>query len=434
MTVLSNDAIFHDRQHRRVLTEIEHAKYDRGSTALIRNVLLLVFIVSSLSGRASATDAYALRESKACQYCHVSASPGLLDSASGLRQKIDCNQRGLYYAAHNYSFAGYRESRTANSSLPPTFHLAWREVFTDSPRRIAVADVVGDGIPSLISLNERAGSQNASVLTVRRWNGQSFVVAFTTNVSASADKLAVGRFAGSDKPAVIVTSAGIWYWNGKTFAHKAAQSNYNLFGTSRLKDGSERLLIANTPDKVGAWRVDPNAVNQWLYDPVDSERLGPLQRGDMHETQIFFNRMQVQEQLSQGGIIGRWEIEGFGRTFVYYPTLIQGSHVKADGRGNTAISSEEQSWSVTLVDPNPMPVKRQDGAVSATGLVYYTPTLKGQILDIGLESDRGDKQPGLLVLTGDTPGSKTRILYFFALDNGVRQADSAVRKASENRK
>ena len=403
---------------------------------LVKAILLIMLaIVFGLhSHSASATDVYAQRESKSCQYCHVSASPGLLDSASGLRQKVDCNQRGLYYAAHHYSLAGYRVPRAANSALPPTFHLAWREAFTDSPRRIAVADVVGDGSSCLISLSERAGAQNASVLTVRRWNGQNLVVEFMANVAGSADKLAVGKFAGSGKPAVIVTAAGIWYWNGKTFAHKAAQSNYNLFGTAQLKDRSERLLIANGGEKVGAWRVDPNAVNQWLYDPVDSEQLGPLLRGDMHETQAFFNRMKVQEQLSQGGIIGRWEIEGYGRTFLYYPTLVQGSHVKADGKGNSAITAEEQSWSVSVVDPNPTPGTRPDRAVSLVGLVYFTPTLKGQILDIGLESDRGDQHPGLLILTGDTPGSKTRILYFFSLDNGAPPPESVVRKAVADHK
>src|SRR5258708_3168027 len=53
-----------------------------------------------ICGAAQAKPEYAMREKKACAYCHNNPAGG------GAR-----NPRGVYYGMHNHTFAGYDEAK-----------------------------------------------------------------------------------------------------------------------------------------------------------------------------------------------------------------------------------------------------------------------------------------------------------------------------------
>jgi hypothetical protein len=394
-----------------------HAVASNRSIAVSCALIALLMALGPVA--AHAKPEYAAKEGKACQYCHVSASPGLRDPVTREVEPFTRNNRGLYYAAHNHSFAGYVERQVMGTSAPPVFHFAWREILTDAPRRIAVADVTGDGKPRFISLNEKPGSKTEGILTVKRWDGnaKAFVTEFTAETHSAPDHLAVGRYVGADRPAVIVTSDALWYWNGKTFEQKAAGQPLPLFGSTRLKDGTERLLLAPTPMDVKAYSVDLKAAGAgWLVGGTAVPAPDLVSWGDMHASTDFFDKMGMPTELAQGGLVGVWDVRKFGKTFVYHSRINQDFDVKPDpaGTNKPQFILKSQSWCVGFMDPTD-PKQGGQGNSRAFG-VYYTPVLAGEIYDIATESARGDGVPGLLILTSEVKDGKGRSLYFFPLD------------------
>jgi hypothetical protein len=387
-------------------------------TRLLLGAILAGLIIAPL--RASATAAYASKESKACLYCHVSASPRLITTDPETKErKIEpstLNARGIYYSEHNHTFDGYMERKVMGATAPPVFHFGWRETLTDSPRRIAVADVVGDHKPRLITLNEKADDKTSSVLTVKRWDGKAFVTEFSAETHGPADRLEVGKFAGSDRPAVIVTSDALWFWNGKSYVHLPSIRPLPLFGLTRLRDGSEKVLIANSPADVRAYEVDVKASDgEWLKNGVATPNSAQVAWGDMHATADFFDKINMPFVLSQGGLIGVWDVRKFGKTFLYHARINQDFDVKDDGtdKAKPEFVLKSQSWCVEFVDPADL---SQVGAKRGPVGLYFTPALLGSIYDIATESAKGDGTPGLLILTSDSGDGKGRSLYFYPLD------------------
>jgi hypothetical protein len=370
---------------------------------------------------ASAKPEYAQKEAKACQYCHMSASPGLIVIDPETKERhvepFTRNNRGLYYADHNHSFDGYVERKVMGAGAPPVFHFGWRETLLDAPRRVAVADVMGDGKSRFITLNDKPGDKTAAVLTVKHWGGKGFVTDFTAETPGPSDRLEVGRYAGADRPAVILTTQALWYWNGKTFVHLAAAQPLTLFGSTRLRDGSERVLIANSPTDVKAYEVDLKAQGaDWLKNGVDTPGSNQVSWGDMHATGEVFDKIGIPTVLGQGGVIGLWDVRKFGKTFLYHARINQDFEVKTDpaNKGKPQFEMKNQTWCVEFVDPNE--TGQSNARKSGPVALYFTPTLIGAIYDIATESAKGDGAPGLLILTSDSADGKGRSLYFFPLD------------------
>lgn len=372
-------------------------------------ILLLSLFVIYCINIAEARPAYAQKEGRACQYCHTSSSPGLRDPTTGMRETTACNQRGLFYGAHNHSFEGYVEPKRTNAQTVHStlFRFVWKEMIPDTARRVAVGDVRGDGVARLITLNAKPGETNASVLTVKKWNGSAFLTEFRGDAQSAPDKLQVGRFAGLDRPAVIVTGDALWYWDGKTYARKPAARPLFLFGTSRLKDGTERLLIASGPETVKAYHVNVQASGaDWLTDETEAPPARQVQWADMHATSEFFDKMGLPAALAQGGVIGVWTLNATGKTYLYHAAREQEFDIKKDGGGTNTSS--------IVVKGTRCFVSFQDAIAPSLANTWNTPSQPGDCLDVFPGNPKGERGSGLLVLSSGADDNG-RTLTFYAL-------------------
>ena len=370
-------------------------------------VFSALFVLGS-AGSARASVEMARKEGRACQYCHLSSSPGFKDEKTGLHEPATLNARGKYYQTHHLSFDGYVEPRVSVKPTPALFHFMWGEVFPDAVRRLAVADVTGDKTPRLVMLSEVPGNKEAGTLTVRKWDGKTFVTEFTADVKAPADKLEVGRFAGANRPAVIVTGDALFVWNGTTFARKPAAHSLPLFGSTRLKSGEERLLLAPSPtEDVIAYRVNPDANGtDWLVDGIAAPHSTEVRWGTMNAPPDFFEKMGLQPPLSAGGLIGLWDARQNGSLLLYYPKVDADFDVQPDPKNPNKPKVQYKGRAASYLifrDPN----------TAAGPEVWSTPRLNGFVYDVARE-DPKDGKPGLLILGSEAPDGKSRVIYFFA--------------------
>jgi hypothetical protein len=368
-----------------------------------------LLLLLALPGTALARPEYAAKETKACLYCHRSPTPGAANPRTGVRETTERNPRGLYYAAHNHTFQGYQELAVMGKESPPVFHLAWKEELRDLPRRALAADVVGDGTVRLVTLNEQAENKTASTLTVQKWDGKAFVTEFSAPVQASAERLAVGKFAGANRPAVIVTAAGLWYWDGKAFVSKPASGLLPVLGATRLRNGEERVLITEPGGGAKAYRVDTDAAGSgWLADGIETPASSQVAWGDMHNQPGFFTAMGLANDIASGGLIGLWDARGFGTMFLYYARIELELVTQPDPKDPTKTIQVGKGASGYVTFRNARDVKGVE--------LWETPKLDGIPFDIGLADPKGSGKPGLLILASDSASGKGRSLYFFALD------------------
>lgn len=350
---------------------------------------------------------YARREARACQHCHVSYSPNALDPITGKREPTTRNARGLYYGNHNRSFQGFKEPEMKFDPTTPTFRFLWKEDLTEQPRRIAVADVTGDGKARLITLNEVARRPNSSVLMVKKWDGKAFVTEFQAEINAPADRLAAGRFAGKNRPAVIVTGDAAFQWDGKAFVRYPAAKTLTIFGSTRLRTGEERLLLSQR-DQIVAYRVQPLGKAEWLSDPIEAPGSSQVFWGDMHAPPDTLAELGVPTVLGQGGLVGLWAFPQLQRLFLYYVKIDQDFETKPDPRNKARPQFILKNSTSYVVFRNPQE--------RAGPELWSTPRLKGIVYDIALENPQGDGKSGLLVLTSESPTGPGRALYFFSQD------------------
>ena len=293
-------------------------------------------------------------------------------------------------------------AQTKPAPKPPVFTFAWKEEFTDLPRRIGIGDVTGDGIIRLVTLNENPDNPKASVLVVRRWDGKTFIKEFEAASQSAPDKLQVGKFAGAKKPAVILTADALWTWDGKTFARRAAAKPLNLFGTTRAKNGEERVLIAASPTDIKAYKILLDGAGDFLTDPAESTRSKLVSWGDMHATPEFLGDMNFPAALALGGLVGVWDTRQNGKPLLYYARVDQDFDAQAVG-GKPKYILKKQTYYLALNDPE---------AVSAPTL-WQSPALPAPLLDAQIADAKPGNEAGFLMLIGE-PGQKRRRLLAFA--------------------
>ena len=371
---------------------------------LLPAFLLLASLVFS-SCPALARPEYADREARACQYCHVDPNPGKIDTKTRKRFSTERNEKGLYYGNHNHTFKDYVEKKT-NNPLPQLTYV-WREEFRDLPTRVVSADVTGDGVLRLVSLHENSGDKNAAILKIRKWSGTAFVLEFSTEIKGSPKRLAVGRFAGKKAPCQIVTEDALFVWNGKTYQRRSASKPIAVFGITRQKDDSERLLVADSPDSVKAFRVDSSATGEWLIDPIDPPASKEVVWRDMHADSGFFEKMGFPTGMSIGDAMGLWTLPKMKSLYLYQlkETADFDSVPNPENpKKLKVVFNGRKIYSITIRDIN-------------TGLECWgTPQIEGIAYDVALDDPRNGGKPGLLTLFGESTSLKPRIVYFFQFD------------------
>jgi|SRR5579871_1696220 len=380
---------------------------------IARTVLLTALVCSGYG--AQAKPAYAKKEDKPCQYCHVSVTPDAIDPATNLKQATNRNNRGMFYALHNHSFEGYDELAVMGKKSPPVFHLAWKEELNDQPRRMAVADVTGDGKSRLILLNEKPGKKDAATLLVKKWDGKTYVTEFTGDVQGAPDRLAVGKFAGKDKPAVIVTADALWSWNGATYIRKPSSRSLPIFGVARLQSGTEWMVLAEESQNVRqelhvefkAYRVDPGAAAEWLIDKSEAPTPQQVTWEQMTATPEFFTKNMGLGRL-EGNLLGLWDVRKFGNLFLYY-THIAPEFAVDKTRGASAQSQPTVKRLYSYL-------AFRDATDPLGAELWISPPLDGIAYEVAFQDPQGAGKPGLLILTSESDTEKNRTLYFFTLD------------------
>ncbi len=272
------------------------------------------------------------------------------------------------------------------------------------PRRIGTGDVTGDGTVRLVTLNEKPDSPKIGVLMVRKWDGKTFVKEFEADTQSAPDKLAVGRFAGEKKPAVILTADALWTWNGKTFARRPAAKSMNLFGVTRLKNGEERVLIAAGPTNIKAYKILLDGAGDFLYDPIESPNSKAVLWGDMHAAPEFLGEMNFPYLLASGGLVGVWDARRNGKTWLYYARLDTDFDLTSE-KNKPKVTLKKKTYHLTLNDP--------DAALSL--MLWTSPALPAPLLDVLVSDAKPGGTAGFLMLLGDPGQNKRRLIAFAAL-------------------
>ncbi len=278
----------------------------------------------------------------------------------------------------------------------PYFHSLWKEEITEPVHRVAVADTVGDGKPRLILLIEKPLQKGLAVLKVKKWDGTQFVTEFTGNVDANADGLEVGKFAGKDKPAQIVTADALWQWDGKTYIRKPARKELALFGTARMKSGEDRIILAETATQFKSYQVNADATGtDWLTDRTESPSALDVEWEAMHSTPDFFRKMGMPSFLCAGGFITVWDANHASVPYLYY--------CRFTGDAASAVKSSFLGMR---------------DATEAGGIELWTsPRLVGQAIDVALQDPRASNRAGILVLTnGSATAGKLATIQYFSKD------------------
>jgi hypothetical protein len=282
----------------------------------------------------------------------------------------------------------------------PFFHFLWKEEISEPAVRAAVADTTGDGKPRLILLAEKPQQAGLASLIIKKWNGTEFVTEFTGNVDAAPGKLAVGRFAGRDKPAVIVTADALWSWNGTTYVRKPSRTPLSLFGVAKMHSGDERLLVSESPTLFKSYTVNPELADAWLTDRTEAPIATQVDWESMRATPDFFKKMGMPSFLGSGGLITVWDTSKANLPYLYYcrpaPQL-----------------DAPQSGAAPKVDSF---IAFRDATDASGNELWSTTKLNGLATDMALEDARMPGKRGLLILTSGASAGKARTIYFYGLD------------------
>ncbi|HZT40572.1 MAG TPA: hypothetical protein VFA07_00200 [Chthonomonadaceae bacterium] len=341
--------------------------------ALILKIAMSLIGLSLLAGSAEAKPEYAAKEGKPCSYCHVNPAGG------GPR-----NARGIYYAMHDHSFAGYDEARVMGQ---PHFTSAWKITVPSGTRRIAIADVVGDKQLRLLALGED------NTLTINRVTRDGLQKEALIDLGADAAHFAVGRFA-KDRPALIAVPGAIFYKEGDKYTRKDTPGLKAIDGSARFVNNTESLLVfENGSPKT--WTLDLSAADPLvpgkpLVNPQDSA--GVLRNEILHASPEKLTTLGIPEPAAKSGVVGGFDPREDGRFYLFAPV------VEANGTYLEIVNKDALSGG----DPSP---------------VWKSDRIDGKALDVAIGRDpRDGKQTGLFVLQATGDGGKDRVITFYALD------------------
>lgn len=265
---------------------------------------------------------------------------------------------------------------------------------------MAVGDTTGDGKPRLVLLVGNPQQNDHSTLVVKKWNGTELVTEFTGAVQAASDKLAVGRFAGSNKHAVIVTADALWYWNGATYVRKPARKALSIFGSARMHSGEERLILSLSAAQFRSYAVNPEAPDEWLTDAAAAPTGSQVDFESMRAAPNFFNQMGMPEVLGGGGLITIWDASQANIPYLFYCRPVK---------------EIDNTLSLRSLKINSYIAFRDATDPQGTEL-WKSPKLNGMATDMALEDARTPGKRGLLILTSSASPGMSRTVYFYGMD------------------
>ena len=363
----------------------------------MKHVFACAFLTLLLGLPASsyARPVYAIETGKPCAYCHVDPKGG------GPR-----NPRGLYFATNKHSFKGYDELKVMGRFSAPLLVQEWKETVDANVRKVGIGDTVGDGSNRLVLLTEVNATTRA--VTVKKWDGKAWVTEFSREVPGAANRLGVGRYAGSDRPAVIVTSGALLYWEGREYKVIPSSRAVNVLGTIQLKTGAERLLV-NDANTVRMYRVDPSKGGDWLTGAIDPPASAETSFSDMKAPTGELSAIGMPDLLAAGEIIGLWDARKADAVFFYGVRVApiveskSGADAKDFAEAAQDLVLKGQNYHLSIINPRDQNLK----------VLWQSEPLDGRVLDVTLHDSRSAER-GLTVLT-ESPDRKGRTLYFFKL-------------------
>ncbi len=282
----------------------------------------------------------------------------------------------------------------------PFFHYGWKEEISELALRAAVGDTTGDGKPRLVLLVQKPQQLGLATLIVKKWNGTEFVKEFSGDVDATPNRLAVGKFAGIDKPAIIVTADAMWSWNGTTYIRTAARQQLNIFGSAKMSNKDERLILSEDGKQVSfkSYKISPAAGADWLSDRAEVPDASSVEWENMRAEPEFFKKMGMPAVFGSGGLITLWDTARAKQPYLYY----------CRPAAETDVATGQPKTNSYLAF--------RDATDPAGNELWTTTKLNGMATDMALEDPRSTGKRGLFILSSSATTGKSRTLYFFGLD------------------
>jgi hypothetical protein len=341
--------------------------------------LLFCLLLGACAHPALARPEFAAKEGKTCDYCHFNPKGG------GPR-----NYRGIYYARHGHSFAGFNDVLIPP---PPTLSLVWQETFPSRPTRVAIADTVGNGHPGLLILDPGART-DLRILRALAWDEGTKQLRETGSVQLSkdADWMEAGRFVPG-APAVVTMGSGFVSFNGKAYTFQPGRHVGNFLSAMSLRTPND-LLMTFDGQNPATHTVNPAGGQDWLsvsgkFQAFSGPDLCSMDfRGETLPLPLIAGYFGVPGPLDDLKFFGEWNPRSEDENLIYVPE-----------RGAGALPSRAGLYSADEKTPE-----------------WLSPELSGPVLDITTGPDvRTGSGDGLYVLATGSHPRDPNTLYFFGL-------------------
>ncbi len=283
-----------------------------------------------------------------------------------------------------------KQPETDKKPIPPagdgkyTLRIAWQAPVASTAYRVGAGDTVGDGTDRLVLLLPLA---NGGVkVAVQTWDGKGFRTQWSAERPSTQPLLAVGRFAGKDKPAQIVLSSGYYQWKDGDYTFTEFESVKSPVGWVRMAIG-DVLLLRNgrefqpaklNLDAPGASAIEPDAQFS-LLEPAD----GQAALGALH---VPASELQagVPVEFAPSGLMAFWDVLG-------------------DKKPARVLASATEKNAVVLT---------RDYSPTNVPVLWRSPDMPGRIADFAFGNPRKG-EAGLLVLSASDDKGMGRTLTLY---------------------
>lgn len=281
----------------------------------------------------------------------------------------------------------------AKKALEPAFKSAWKIDLPAETKRVAVAEITGDGKPRLLVL----GADDT--LTIHKIADGKPEKEASVALGKDAAKFVVGRFAKGSPP-ILVAPCGTFYWDKDKdkLVQKPATDAQGIYASVRMTDGSESFMVFQKDAPPAMYSIDLS--KEKIFQPSADLPQPMAEGGSIREISVefprdFFEGEGFPDEVKKGGIARICDPRMTGKLY-----------------GLFAWQSAEGSYAALIGGGSLFPQPQADAKP-----LWKSPKLAGGILDIALGTNMKDaKQTGFYVLQKSGAEGKERVLEFFVLD------------------